>query len=205
MNLLRLLFNVRLYVGLIAVFVGAGIQSMDQRGMPQKNAAKVIQKALGGFRKLTYEQKIVRKLNFEVDTEIDVEKIEFWNGLGFNCYLLHEKSRDAYGRIIYFLSQDADHASLSRLEVESDYRGCGVGEYLFNCMIKHLYDINDYFRKNGKKTYTRVTWTASPLDDTWWDGDEDVLERLIKFYESLGGKVEWKGHFTARMYFELEK
>lgn len=192
---------------LSAIFVATSVHAMDQRGMDQKKqAAEVIQKALSDFRKLTRQQKIVRKLNFKVETKLDVKKTEFWHGWKRECHLLHEKSGDKYGRIIYFLSNGFVQVDLSRLKVKSKYRGCGVGEYLFNCMIDDLYAINRQRKQNGEKTYKRVTWTAKPLASTimWWDGDEEVLERLIKFYISLGAQVESKGRFSAEMYFDLE-
>lgn len=88
-------------------------------------------------------------------------------------------SEEKVGNINFYQLNEPGYYFLSYLWVEKNFRNQHIGQKLFQAMIHILKQYNA----------VQVEWTAAPFDLHTYQKKEELLPRLIKFYENLGGKV----------------
>lgn len=203
MKPLSLQLFLRLSCCFYGMLVAFSIQAMEQSNVnvtKKTTAAGIIENALRGYG--TYK-KTMKQLHLGATTAFREERLLCDGYDYYDCYLYNKESFEQYGRIQYCLPNNITELELCSIETKPDFRRLGVGTFLFNHMLKHIYAINKNMVEQGKKPYTKITWKACPLDGQWWNGGREKLLRLIDFYKSLNAKVEWCGDFSAGMYIDL--
>jgi GNAT superfamily N-acetyltransferase len=110
-----------------------------------------------------------------------------------DAFQLFKKDNNEFVGILEYYLSSPETAYMSWFRIVRHYRRHGVGKILFGLFAKTM----------KHKKLKKITWSACPIDPDPGITEEQQLTKLIKFYESVGGRVVQRYRGSAAMEYNL--
>ena len=150
-----------------------------------------------------YADEIVEEVMHDAHHKITLKKVSPKKSLnGYNEYIAEIKnlqSNEVYGCIIYSVPSPtyayhyALHPHIDSLKIALNQRGNGYGSILVTFALNKI--------TSAQCEQKTISLTAVPYDLREGETTEEILPKLIKFYEKLGAKLLDKNDRGASMRF----
>lgn len=137
-----------------------------------------------------------RERTYEIDemTNVVISKWPLNFPQEYIAVIKNRKTNESYGHLIYQL-QDIDVAFIRRFEIERAYREKGYGSKLLKIVLNTLPSLHGC---------TKVTLFASPIALKSDETKQELLPKLIAFYQKQGAQIDELKNDGAWMVFDLK-
>lgn len=138
-----------------------------------------------------------RERTYEIDgiTKVVINKWPYVAPHEYIAVIKNKKTNESYGHLIYRL-QAAGVAYLRILSIEEAYREKRYGSKLLQAILGKLPSLHNC---------SKVTVNAIPIELRSGETIQQMLPKLIRFYQKHGAKITQMGNNGAWMEFDLQE